>query len=35
MASEDLAFVWSFMTKLDPLDRTSARELLRDAWFDS
>jgi hypothetical protein len=35
VASEDSAFVWSFMTKLDPLDRPSARELLKNAWFDT
>ena len=33
VAGEDAAFVWSFMSKLDPLDRKRARELLKDAWF--
>lgn len=35
VAREDSAFVWSFMSKLDPLDRKRARELLKDAWFDT
>lgn len=35
VASEDSAFVWSFMKKLDPVRRTRARELLKDAWFDT
>ncbi|KAI9678582.1 MAG: RIBULOSE-phosphate 3-epimerase [Caeruleum heppii] len=35
VAKEDSAFVWSFMSKLDPLDRISAKELLKDPWFNT
>jgi hypothetical protein len=30
---EDSSFVWSFMEKKNPLERPTARELLRHKWF--
>jgi hypothetical protein len=35
VASEDSAFIWSFVSKLDPLERKSARALLNDAWVNT
>jgi hypothetical protein len=34
-AKEDAGFVWSFMSKLDPLDRPTSRKLLEHPWFSS